>query len=151
CPALDVQVPGAPPGAGPQPGHLVRTPGEVHCEAAGLAHGPAMRLYPDGSVQELGVARRGRREGYWETFHPNGQIATAGVYQNGAPVGVWSTNAPDGSPLIRGERFGDRRVGVWLFHDHDITSFEEYGDGGAPVMHGRVVDGDPMEMLPVCG
>src|SRR5207253_2092387 len=83
CPSLDVRTPGSPPGAAPQDGHLVRASGDVHCEAGGVPHGPATRLFGDGTPAEAGDVRRGRREGVWQTFHPTGQLASAGLYQNG--------------------------------------------------------------------
>jgi hypothetical protein len=156
CPALNAVVPGAAPGATVQAGHVRKTATDIYCEAAGGAHGPATRFYPDGKPAENGYVDRGLRVGMWTAYHPNGTIASYGGYTGGMPGGVWSTFYPSGQERDRGDRRGDQRLGLWLAWDdrgpanRDPDRFTDYGPDGKAAMHGVFVDGDPTEMLGAC-
>jgi hypothetical protein len=55
----------------------------------GKLHGPWIRWYSTGVVQERGEYDRGRKHGLWERFDEEGQIAVRMPFDRGAPHGDW--------------------------------------------------------------
>jgi hypothetical protein len=157
CPALEMVVPGAAPGATTHEGHLHRTPTDIYCEVAGTPYGPATRLYPDGRPAETGTIVSGKRVGAWTAFHPDGAVAAFGEYNGvGTQDGTWSTWYASKRPRDRGTWFNGAKVGLWQEWDdggdpsRDPDRFVEYDSKSRPVMHGVYRDGTPLEALPVC-
>ena len=159
CPPLHGQpAPGGPPGTSVTPGYVAGSPavGEVHCEAGGVAHGPATKFHAGGRPAESGLLDRGTRSGPWTTWHVNGKLASHGPYAAGRPIGVWSSWYPSGSPRDVGELGPEHAVGVWLEWEDGAPThssadrFTEYSKSGSVKMRGYVRGDALKESLLVC-
>jgi antitoxin component YwqK of YwqJK toxin-antitoxin module len=163
CPTLEAPpVPGAPPGATTYPGRIVGSADapmhDIHCDAGGVAHGPATRFHADGKTPaESGSFDRNVKNGVWTGWHGNGRLAWQRTLSNGKPTGgAWRTWYESGTPAERGWLKNDRRHGVWLLWtdgrgEHaEPDRWVEYDDKGGEKSRGVNYHGQLHETLPLC-
>jgi antitoxin component YwqK of YwqJK toxin-antitoxin module len=130
---------------------------DIHCDAGGIAHGPATRFHADGKTPaEAGVFDRNQKNGVWTGWHPNGRLAWQKTLEGGQPAGgAWRTWYESGTPAEQGWLKNGKRHGVWLEWrdgggEHaEADRWTEYDSGRAKGNGVRVGD-ELIESLPLC-
>lgn len=121
--------------------------------------GPYTDHYPNGSMKQSGLIKRGEMQGNWKFYTDDGNILAEGFYRNGVlntsdtlnppndgRIGKWTFYYPNGNIRRVGNLEGDHMQGLWHFYTADgvLDGQGRYIDGngtnvgrtGVP-MHGR--------------
>jgi antitoxin component YwqK of YwqJK toxin-antitoxin module len=122
--AIDAGVPDAPPppklscDPGTQPTPAPAPEPTWYCTRTdGVRHGPFIRMFPDGSIEIIGMYKEGRLDGAWERHYPSGAKAEEGSYTAGMKHGKWRQLGPGGNVVGEYEMKAGTGVEVRWYDD----------------------------------
>ncbi len=100
----------------------------------GNENGPYKRYYPDGTLEEEGAHRAGKRDGIMKRYHPDGDLMVRGDYRDGKKEGKWEYYHFSGT-LIRIENYTDGKLegNVITYHANGLPYSETLYQKGEPV------------------
>lgn len=99
----------------------------------GNENGPYKRYYPDGTLEEEGSHRAGKRDGVMKRYHPSGKLMLLGQYEEGKKTGNWKYYHFSGA-LVRLETYKDGKLegNVLTYHANGIPYSETLYRNGEP-------------------
>jgi antitoxin component YwqK of YwqJK toxin-antitoxin module len=62
-------------------------------------HGPWVKYWKNGQLQEKGTYKKGKEDGPFVKYHENGQLQSKGTYKDGKKDGPWVSYNRDGTVL----------------------------------------------------
>ncbi|HBS03496.1 MAG TPA: hypothetical protein DEA96_00930 [Leptospiraceae bacterium] len=100
----------------------------------GNENGPYKRYYPDGTLEEEGSHRAGKRDGTMKRYHPDGELMVLGQYRDGKKEGKWQYYHFSGA-LVRIEDYTDGKLegNVITYHANGLPYSETLYRNGEPV------------------
>lgn len=100
----------------------------------GNENGPYRRFYPDGTLEEEGAHRAGKKDGVMKRYHPSGQLMVRGKYEDGEKTGKWEYFHFTGT-LVRTENYidGELEGKVINYHANGIPYSETLYEKGEPI------------------